>query len=104
MALVQAIGIVARPSTLSLEELRKAEELKGVALNQLINVAVAEKISALRTVEYFQERGRRANRAETFADSRTRRKRESSCGRRRTPTGGAEETAPKRGERERFGQ
>jgi len=48
------------------EELRKAAELEGVALNQLINVAVAEKVSALRTEEYFLERGRRANRAETL--------------------------------------
>ena len=48
-----------------LEELRKAAELEGVALNQLINVAVAEKVSALRTEEYFRERSRRANRAET---------------------------------------
>jgi hypothetical protein len=32
-----------------------------VALNQLINVAVAEKISALRTEEYFADRARRAN-------------------------------------------
>jgi len=32
-----------------LEELRKAAEVEGVALNQLINVAVAEKVSALRT-------------------------------------------------------
>jgi hypothetical protein len=47
-----------------LEELRKAAELEGVALNQLINVAVAEKVSALRTEEYFRERGRRADRAE----------------------------------------
>jgi hypothetical protein len=49
-----------------LEELRKAAESEGVALNQLINVAVAEKISALRTEEYFRERGRRADRAETL--------------------------------------
>jgi len=49
-----------------LEELRKAAEVEGVALNQLINVAVAEKISALRTEEYFRERGRRADRAETL--------------------------------------
>jgi hypothetical protein len=49
-----------------MEELRKAAELEGVALNQLINVAVAEKVSALRTEEYFRERGRRANRAETL--------------------------------------
>jgi len=49
-----------------LEELRKAAEFEGVALNQLINVAVAEKVSALRTEEYFRERGSRANRAETL--------------------------------------
>src|ERR1700676_212767 len=49
-----------------LEELRKAAEVEGVALNQLINVAVAEKVSALRTEEYFRERNRRADRAETL--------------------------------------
>lgn len=49
-----------------LDELRKAAELEGVALNQLINVAVAEKVSALRTEEYFRERGRRGDRAETL--------------------------------------
>jgi len=32
-----------------------------VALNQLINVAVAEKLSALRTDDYFRERASRAN-------------------------------------------
>ena len=35
-----------RPSVL--EEARKLAESEGVALNQLINVAVAEKLSALR--------------------------------------------------------
>jgi hypothetical protein len=49
-----------------MEEARKAAESEGVALNQLINVAVAEKVSALRTEEYFLERSRRANRAETL--------------------------------------
>jgi len=49
-----------------LEELRKAAESEGVALNQLINVAVAEKVSALRTAAYFRERGSRANRPETL--------------------------------------
>src|ERR1700723_763510 len=48
-----------------LEELRKAAEVEDVALNQLINVAVAEKVSA-RTEKYFRERGRRADRAETL--------------------------------------
>ena len=49
-----------------LEEARKAAELEGVALNQLINVAVAEKVSALRTQEYFVGRARRADRKETL--------------------------------------
>src|SRR6266849_7637894 len=49
-----------------MEEARKAAESEGVALNQLINVALAEKLSALRTEKYFQERIRRADRAETL--------------------------------------
>jgi HicB-like protein involved in pilus formation len=44
-----------------LEEARKAAKSEGVALNQLINIAVAEKLSALRTEAYFQERARRAD-------------------------------------------
>ena len=49
-----------------MEEARKVAESEGVALNQLINVALAEKLSALRTEEYFQERIRRADRTETL--------------------------------------
>jgi hypothetical protein len=49
-----------------MEELRKVAESEGVALNQLINVAVAEKVSSLRTEDYFRERAARANRAETL--------------------------------------
>ena len=49
-----------------MEEARKVAESEGVALNQLINVALTEKRSALRTEEYFQERIRRADRAETL--------------------------------------
>jgi hypothetical protein len=49
-----------------MEEARKAAESEGVALNQLINVALAEKLSAMRTEKYFQERIRRADRAETL--------------------------------------
>jgi hypothetical protein len=44
-----------------LEEARKLAEQEGVAVNQLINVAVAEKLSALRTEEYFWERTSRAD-------------------------------------------
>jgi len=44
-----------------LDEARKLAESEGVALNRLINVALAEKISALRTEEYFAERMRRAD-------------------------------------------
>ena len=48
------------PPTL-LAEARKAAESEGVALNQLITLALAEKISAMRTEEYFEERARRAD-------------------------------------------
>ena len=44
-----------------LDEARKLAESEGVALNQLINVAVAEKVSTLRTEEYFAKRARRAD-------------------------------------------
>jgi hypothetical protein len=44
-----------------LEEARKVAKAEGVAVNQLINVAVAEKVSALRTEEYFAERTRRGD-------------------------------------------
>jgi hypothetical protein len=44
-----------------MEEARKAAKAEGVAVNQLINVAVAEKVSALRTEEYFAERARRGD-------------------------------------------
>ena len=49
-----------------MEEARKAAESEGVALNQPINVALAEKVFVLRTEEYSQERIRRANRAGTL--------------------------------------
>jgi len=44
-----------------LDEARKLAEQEGVALNQLINVAVAEKLSALRTEIYIAERIARAD-------------------------------------------
>lgn len=48
------------PPTL-LAEARKAAESEGVALNQLITLALAEKVSAMRTGEYFEERAKRAD-------------------------------------------
>ena len=44
-----------------LDEARKLAEAEGVALNQLINVAVAEKVSALRTESYIAARAARAD-------------------------------------------
>lgn len=37
------------------EEARKTAKSEGVSLNQLINLAVAEKISALRTEDFFED-------------------------------------------------
>ena len=45
-----------------LEEVRRLAKAEGVAVNQLINVAVAEKLSALRTEQYFAERAARRRR------------------------------------------
>lgn len=44
-----------------LEEAKRVAQAEGVALNQFINVAVAEKLSALRTDDYFRERAARAD-------------------------------------------
>ncbi|MGB9031565.1 MAG: toxin-antitoxin system HicB family antitoxin [Acidobacteriaceae bacterium] len=44
-----------------LDEARRTADEEGVALNQLINVAVAEKLSAIRTESFFRERARRTN-------------------------------------------
>jgi hypothetical protein len=54
-------NVALRLQTSLLEEAKRVAESEGVALNQLINVAVAEKISALRTEDYFRERSGRAN-------------------------------------------
>jgi hypothetical protein len=48
-----------QPSLLA--EARRLAEAEGVALNQLINAAVAEKLSALRTESYFAERAGRGD-------------------------------------------
>lgn len=45
-------------------EAERLAKQEGTTLNQFINVAVAEKLSALRTADYFRERAARANLAE----------------------------------------
>jgi hypothetical protein len=59
-----------------LDEARKAAQEEGVALNQLINVAVAEKLSAPRTERYFAERAVRANIPEGARHPQARRSRQ----------------------------
>ncbi len=39
-----------------LEELRSMSDLEGVAVNQLINVAIAEKLAQMRTAKWFADR------------------------------------------------
>ena len=54
-------NVALRLQTSLLEEARRVAEAEGVALNQFINVAVAEKLSAIRTDDYFRERGARGD-------------------------------------------
>jgi hypothetical protein len=49
-----------------LDEARRLAKEEGIALNQLINVAVAEKLSALRTEQVLRERAARADRRRTL--------------------------------------
>lgn len=44
-----------------MEEARKVAKAEGIAVNQLINVAIAEKLSVLRAEEYFAERAARGH-------------------------------------------
>jgi hypothetical protein len=53
------VALRLQPSLLN--EARRLAKEEGVALNQLINVAVAEKLSALRTESYFRERAARGD-------------------------------------------
>jgi len=50
-----------------MQEVKRVAKAEGTSINQFINVAVAEKLSALRTESYFKERMRRA-RQEDFID------------------------------------
>jgi hypothetical protein len=48
-------------------EAERVAKAEGTTLNQFINVAVAEKLSALRTAAYFDERAARADVATALA-------------------------------------
>ncbi len=44
------------------EAIRELAERDNVSLNQFITIAIAEKVSALMTEDYLQERAKRGNR------------------------------------------
>lgn len=44
------------------KKLKELAEKEGVSMNQLITLAVSEKMSALLTVDYLKERAERGNR------------------------------------------
>jgi hypothetical protein len=48
-------------------EAERLAKKEGTTLNQFINVAVAEKVSALRTADYFRDRAKRADVKEALA-------------------------------------
>jgi len=56
-----------RLQTSLLNELRQVTKEESTSINQFINVAVAEKLAALRTEQYFQERMSRADREDFLA-------------------------------------
>jgi hypothetical protein len=50
-----------------LKEVRRLAEEEGTSVNQFINVAVAEKLSAMQVERYFRARAERANVPEAIA-------------------------------------
>ncbi|GAA5523000.1 type II toxin-antitoxin system HicB family antitoxin [Aliifodinibius salicampi] len=44
------------------EKIKELAKKEGISMNQLINSAVSEKLSALMTVEYLKERGELSSR------------------------------------------
>ena len=53
------IAVRLKPSLLA--EVRRAAAAEGLGVDELVNVAVAEKVAALRTDAFFAERSARAN-------------------------------------------
>ncbi|MEK0082489.1 hypothetical protein [Benzoatithermus flavus] len=70
-------------------EAERVAKKEGTTLKQFINVAVAEKLSALRTADYFRERAARANMTDALALLR-------SCGTDAPPQEGDELDEPQR--------
>jgi hypothetical protein len=50
-----------------LKEVRRLAEEEAASVNQFINVAVAEKLSAMQMASYFRKRAKRANIPEAIA-------------------------------------
>ena len=46
------------------QKVRELAEKEGVSINQLITTALAEKLAALMTVEYLEERAKRGDRGQ----------------------------------------
>ena len=63
-------------------EAERVAKAEGTTLNQFINVAVAEKLSALRTEEYFRERAARGDVGRALRAAGSRRRRAAARGRR----------------------
>jgi predicted transcriptional regulator len=49
------------------KRLREVAQQEGVSINQLITTAVAEKMAALKTVDYIEDRARRGERERFLA-------------------------------------
>lgn len=80
---VRRNNVALRLQTSLLEEAKRVAEAEGVALNQLINVAVAEKLSAIWTEDYFRTRAARADLREAKQSCAARRGQGQSSGSRR---------------------
>jgi uncharacterized protein (DUF1778 family) len=54
------------PQTLH-AHLREAAEAEGVSINQLVAIAIAEKVATLQTLHYLEERAKRGSREQLLA-------------------------------------
>ena len=49
------------------EQVRELAQEEGISINQFVLLALAEKISALQTINYLEERARRGSREQLLA-------------------------------------